>query len=400
MKKMLENNDNCLRVLMLTTSFPLSQTSSSGIFIYQLVKNLPKNIKTTVLVPAPDHPAKKIEDQTVKVKCFRYAPMSWQVLSHKPGGLPEALNFQKGLFFLLPLFLLSMLIHCVWMAKDNDLIHANWGINGAVAGLAGLITGTPVITTLRGTDVKRFSSCRIDRFLTMLCFLTNKKIVSVNHSITSSMIQCFPNWKEKFTTIPNGVSSSFYNIKTRNLAPNSVVEMVTIGNLTQVKNHTIILEAISQLPRPKNKRLTVIGDGPLKGILKWKTEVLGISSQVRFKGQVAPFEIPKYLSQSHILILASLSEGRPNVVLEAMASGLPVIASNIEGMDELIKNGENGLLFSPGNSFELYQQVERLVNAPQLAKDIGQNARKTLLKKGLTWPATAGSYARLYKDCI
>lgn len=400
MKKALKKNRDSLRVLILTTSFPLTETSCSGIFIFQLVKSLPRDIKATVLVPGYEHLLTKMQDYTFEVKCFRYAPQPWQVLAHKPGGLPEAFNSHPILIFLLPFFLLSMLIYCVWMAKDNDIIHANWGINGAVAGLAGLITGIPVITTLRGTDVKRFSNFRIDRFFTMICFFTNKKIISVNHAITASMIRFFPKWRKKFITIVNGVSSSFYDIKNSPLNPDEEVRMVSIGNLTQAKGHTTILEAISKMQKKENQRLTIIGEGPLKEKLKSRAESLGLSEQVMFKGQVAPFEIPKYLSKSHILILASFSEGRPNVVIEAMAAGLPVIASDIEGMAELIQNGKNGLLFTPGNSFELCQQIERLVKDPQLIKELGRNAKRTILGKRLTWTAAAASYAKLYRDCI
>lgn len=400
MKERTKKNGNCLKVLVLTTSFPLSESSYSGIFIYQLVRKLPRDVKTTVLVPGADYPVRKIKNKTFDVKCFRYAPLAWQVLAHKPGGLPEAFASHPGFILLLPFFLLSMLIHCMWMAKDNDIIHANWGINGAVAGLAGLITGTPVITTLRGTDVKRFSSSRIDRFFTRFCFLTNKKIVSVNHAITASMIRLFPNWEKKFTTIPNGISHLFYSIENSSPDPNGMVELISIGSLTEVKGHAVIIEAMSKMPKKENQRLTIIGEGPLKGKLKSRAEALGLSGQVIFKGQAAPSEIPKYLSKAHILILASFSEGRPNVVLEAMAGGLPVIASDIKGMDELIQNEKTGLLFSPGNSDELCQRIERLVKDPQFAKDIGQNAKKTILGKGLTWTAAAASYAKLYRDCI
>lgn len=400
MKDTLKIKGNCLKVLVLTTSFPLYEHSHSGIFIYQLVRKLPRDIKATVLVPGPDHPVRKIKNYPFDVKCFRYAPLPWQVLAHKPGGLPEAFGSRPGFIFLLPIFLLSMLIYCVRMAKDNDIIHANWGINGAVAGFAGLITGTPVITTLRGTDVKRCSRSLIDRFVTRFCFLTNKKIVSVNHTITSSMIRLFPKWEKKFTTIPNGISRHFFNIKNRGSDSNKMVELISIGSLTEVKGHAVILEAMSKMPKKGNQRLTIIGEGPLKEKLKSMTEALGLSGQVIFKGPAAPFEIPKYLSQSHILILASFSEGRPNVVLEAMAGGLPVIASDIKGMDELILNENNGLLFSPGNSLELCRQIERLIQDPQLAKELGQNAKKTTLEKRLTWTAAADSYAKLYKDYI
>jgi glycosyltransferase involved in cell wall biosynthesis len=395
-----KKNKTMARVLMLTTSFPLAKNSFSGIFIYHLAMHFPKHIRLTVLVPGADHLLKKKIKDNCKVICFRYAPLGWQILTHKPGGLPEAIKNNRNLLFLLPFFFLSMLISCIRMAKKADVIHANWGINGAIAGIAGYLTKTPVITTLRGTDVKRFHNSWIDRFLIKICFATNKRIVSVNHSISMSMIKFFPQWVDKFVTISNGVSPAFLNVQSIHRQPGSMLRLITIGSLIEGKGIHTIIKAISQLNAPQNIQLTIIGDGPERVSLNRLAVCLDVSEQVKFQGQVPHWRIPEFLTESHGLILASFSEGRPNVVLEAMAAGLPVIASDIEGTRELIEDEKNGLFFKPGNADQLCLQIKKLKNNPEFGYQLGQAGRKFILENNLVWEKTAGLYSNLYREMI
>ena len=387
-----------IKVLMLTTSFPLSKKSISGIFIRHLVTHFPENIKVNVLIPGSTYPIDQDINENYKLTCFRYAPLSWQILTHQPGGLPASLEKNRNLLFLLPIMFLSMLISCLRLSKYADIIHANWGINGVIAGIAGYITRTPVITTLRGTDVKRIQFSVIDRFLLKLCFITNKKIVSVSSAIQKLMIENFPKWADKFVTIPNGVGQEFLNITASGRNQQSILNLTSIGNLTSQKGVKIILKAAAKI-NTDNIRLTIIGDGPEKQLLKDQVHKLGLSDQVSFKGSISHEIIPKYLKNTDIFILASFSEGRPNVVLEAMAAGVPVIASDIDGVRELICNKKNGLLFEPGNFEQLAVQIEKLNNDPELRYQLGQAGKNFIIQNGLTWDNAALCYSELYSSC-
>ncbi|QTA81903.1 Glycosyl transferase, family I [Desulfonema limicola] len=396
-QKRIKNCQN-IKVLMLTTSFPVTKNSISGIFIHHLVTHFPGDIEVNVLVPGSTYKINPYINDNYKLTCYRYAPLSWQILTHQPGGLPAALEKNSGFIFLLPIFFLSMLVSCIRLSRHADIIHANWGINGAVAGMAGYITKKPVVTTLRGTDVKRIQHSLIDRLLLRLCFAANKKIICVSRAIHEFILKNFPGWAEKFVTIPNGIGHEFLNIKSGRQAGTGI-KLTSIGSLTVQKGIKTIIQAVGKI-KNNNIHFTVIGDGPEKQVLENQVSRLGLSDQVNFPGQVLHQEIHKYLENTDIFILASFSEGRPNAVLEAMAAGVPVIASDIDGVRELISNEKNGLLFEPGNSGQLAEQIEKLQNDPELRHRLGQAGRNFIIQNGLSWENTAYQYAKLYKEVI
>ena len=127
---------------------------------------------------------------------------------------------------------------------------------------------------------------------------------------------------------------------------------------------------------------------------------LGLLKQVRFLGSVTPESMPSLLSRADVLILASSSEGRPNVILEAMAAGLPVIASAIDGVTELVEDGATGLLFSSGDSEDLARQIDVLARDSQMGSKLSKNGRAFIVDKGLLWRNTGGLYAAIYDQLI
>ncbi|MCI5138420.1 MAG: hypothetical protein D3922_08390 [Candidatus Electrothrix sp. AR1] len=159
-----QNAQDVLKVLLLTTSFPLNRGSRSGIFIQKMINHLPKNVLVTVLTPDGTEAGSQ-SSADYSVIPFRYAPKQWQQLAHGSGGIMAALSRNKLLFLLLPTFLLSNLLTCCCYARKVDVLHANWSINGVIAGIAGLLFGKPVMTTLRGSDVNLIETSALMRRL-------------------------------------------------------------------------------------------------------------------------------------------------------------------------------------------------------------------------------------------
>jgi glycosyltransferase involved in cell wall biosynthesis len=102
------------------------------------------------------------------------------------------------------------------------------------------------------------------------------------------------------------------------------------------------------------------------------------------------------MARSDVFVFASFAEGRPNVVLEAMAVGLPVIAGAIPAVSELIENGQQGLLFPPGDASALAEHMALLIKEPLTRQRLGEKAREYLDSLGLSWSESARDYARLY----
>lgn len=384
---------------MLTTSFPVAKNPMSGIFIHHLVSHFPGNIDVKMLIPCPSYHVEKEKNGEYSLRCFRYAPMPWQVLAHEPGGLPAVLRNRRKSLSLFPVFLFSMLISCLRLALRTDIIHANWALNGAVAGIAGWFINKPVVTTLRGTDVTRLESSLVDWALLWFCCATNKQMICVSRAIHVQMTTRFPGWAYKFVAIPNGIGNEFLNAE-RHYSVSSTLRMAGIGNLTEQKGMHIILEAVAIVKRRKNVRCSIIGDGPKREALDRKISSLGLSGIVEMKGYMPHHDIPAFLMNTDMFVLASFSEGRPNAMLEAMAAGVPVIASNIEGVREIISHGENGLLFEPGRPEQLAEQIEQLIREPKLRIALGRAGRESVEKHVLSWEDSAKAYAELYQGVL
>jgi glycosyltransferase involved in cell wall biosynthesis len=148
-----------------------------------------------------------------------------------------------------------------------------------------------------------------------------------------------------------------------------------IANLRPEKGHDVLLKAIPEvIQRSPKAHFLLAGPGPLEADLRRYVATNGLSPYVSFLGDC--YDIPELLAALDIVILPSTSESMPNVVLEAMSAGRPVIASAIGGCTELIDHGRTGLLFPSGNSHALAEQILLLLGRPELRADLGRAARR------------------------
>jgi len=389
-----------MRIAIVTTSFPLQPDASSGIFVWRLAAALPDELEKTVITPCPDFPVQADLHNGISVQCFRYAPRRWQRLAHGPGGIPVALRRHRWMILLLPVLLGAMLLSCFRVARRVDVLHANWSINGLVAGMAGRLTGTPVITTLRGSDVSRLSASRLQRLLLAGCLRTSCRVVTVNDAIRNRICSLYPRYSSRVVTVPNGVDSELLSIA-RLPVTDRPLRITSIGNLNPNKGMHLILAALALVKSPGAIRLQIVGDGPERNRLQSMADKLSAArATVQLTGAVAPDRIPALLADTDIFILASYAEGRPNVVLEAMAAGLPVLGSDIDGIRELVTHGDTGLLFRVDDPGALAGQLERLLQDPALRERLGQAARRFIISSRLSWERCAGSYHELYNSCL
>jgi len=394
-----------IKVAVLTTSYPLSGNSVSGVFIKRLVQNLPPWVETKVITPCSSKESEFNVSSAHQIQCFRYAPRSWQILAHEPGGIPVALKHRKFLILLLPVFIVSMFITCLKISRSYDVIHANWSINGLIAGIAGMITQTPVITTLRGEDIAKAGRSKFYKIILQFCIITNKKTISVSEAINNQLAESFPNHSNKLLFMPNGVDTKFLEVaNSYEQARNGIEEkfkILTVGSLIPRKGMKDIITALSNIKEGDfNFRLSIVGAGVEENNLKQLVESLGLQEYVKFLGNIPSQEMPDSFIGEDVFILASYSEGRPNVILESFAAGVPVIASKIDGVTELVEENVTGLLFSPGNSTELAAKIKLLKDNKELRSDLAKRARSLILDNELLWPKIGIRYADIYESVI
>lgn len=387
-----------MHILILTTSFPLSPGNVSGVFLKRLICHFPNTSSYTVLTP--DNPSVKPQScaDNIAIKTFIYAPRFCEILAHKPGGIPAALNRNKLLYLIVPVFLIAMFFATLRHANRKSLIYANWSICGVIAGIVGYLLHIPVVTTLRGGDVARIHSSIIYRWLIKASLILNHSVVTVSDAFNMQLTKAFPEHRKKLVTIENGIGDEFLTIaKNRTYKWDKQVHLLTVSNLIPGKGVDQIIEAVANLPRPSFFKLCVVGDGSELFRLRQMVVQLEIADSVEFLGEVEPDNIPAQFVRADIFILASHSEGRPNVILEAMASGLPVIASNIDGINELVFHEKTGLLFSDNRVSELTARIQTLIEHPDLARQYGREGCSQILKRKLLWGNTANRYFDLFQ---
>jgi glycosyltransferase involved in cell wall biosynthesis len=154
------------------------------------------------------------------------------------------------------------------------------------------------------------------------------------------------------------------------------VRLITAGRLVRCKRFDRFLTALARLRREMNTPVTgvIVGGGPLRVELEKQAEALGLlPSAVEFKGSLA--EVAPVYREADICVLTSDHEGTPNVLLEAMACGLPIVATRVGGVPELIREAENGFMTEPGDEAGLYAALAKLIADPQSRMRMGQCAR-------------------------
>ena len=167
---------------------------------------------------------------------------------------------------------------------------------------------------------------------------------------------------------------------------------------TASKGHAMFLCAAARLARKvPNVEFLLVGDGPLRPKLELMAGSLGLGHRARFLGE--RHDIPAVLASVDISVLPSSSESLSNVILESMAAGVPVIATNVGGNPDLVRDGETGLLFPLGNEDKLVEAMEQLLAQPQLRTEYGQRARH-LARNDFRLDRIRSLYMQLYRELL
>jgi glycosyltransferase involved in cell wall biosynthesis len=174
--------------------------------------------------------------------------------------------------------------------------------------------------------------------------------------------------------IPNGVQPDHFACA-RTAGP--LTTILTVANLRREKAHEVLFDAIARIaPRHPSIRLRVAGDGPRAAELRALAASLGIADRVTFLGHRD--DVPTLLAEADLFVLPSRSEAFPNSVVEAMASGLPVVASGVGGLLELVEPGRTGLLVAPDDPAALADAIDTLADDPARARALGDRAQRTI----------------------
>jgi colanic acid/amylovoran biosynthesis glycosyltransferase len=266
------------------------------------------------------------------------------------------------------------------------LVHAHFGPDGVLALPLAKRLGVPMVTSLRGYDVTRSragmaASGRLSlmryafgqRALARQCDL----FLAVSDALRERAVAAgFP--ADRTVTLYNGVDLARF--------PASVGDdertILHVGRLVEKKGTALLLAAFAEVRKAfPAASLVIIGDGPGRGPLERQAVRLGLGDSVRFLGAQPPTAVGEWMRRAAILAAPSLAarngdaEGLPNVVVEAAASGLAIVASRHSGIPEAVIDGSNGFLVAEGEAEPLARRLEELLAAPDLRRRMGAAGR-------------------------
>jgi sugar transferase (PEP-CTERM/EpsH1 system associated) len=237
------------------------------------------------------------------------------------------------------------------------------------------------------------------------------RYIAVSKDLESWLIAMVRVRANKITQIYNGVDHTRFapeTVKPLALLPaqwqqhDGILVAGTVGRLTPVKDQQLLLRAVARLRESDSGladrlRLLIVGDGPLYPMLTQLIAELGLQDIVWLTGDRQ--DVPSLLQAMDIFVLPSLGEGVSNTVLEAMASGLPVIATAVGGNVELVEDGCNGSLIPTGDSLALANALMTLLKDDEERIKRGNNARQRVCQR-FDWDRTVAAYLHVYDELL
>lgn len=238
-------------------------------------------------------------------------------------------------------------------------------------------------------------SSKIFKLLDKFIYSRYTKIICVSQQTQDSLLAWLPQLNKKSIVIPNAIPIP-------NFIPTNYpqkIDALFVGRLEKVKNANILLEAINLLKFKYQKQIKVAiaGDGPLRKDLEEMVKKLKIDENIEFLG--IRKDIDKLMFSSKMLVLPSKWEGLPITILEAMSRKLPVIATSVGGIPEVIENYKEGILIPPENPKELAKAINKLLDNKNLREELAENAYKKI-KENYSIEQYAEKILDLYKQLI
>lgn len=201
---------------------------------------------------------------------------------------------------------------------------------------------------------------------------------------------------ERVRVIHNALEIERPRTQITDLPPFDGHTIVTVGRLVPWKGVDRLLAVVAQLP---NLRLVILGDGPQRRELENLAANRQLNGRALFMGRVPQAQVGAYLQAADLFVLNSTYEGLPHIVLEAMAAGTPVIATDVGGTSEVVQHEENGLLVPSRDNEALRRSITRLLNDPSCRRQLAEQAKKDVVNR-FSWPVLVDKTEKLLESYI
>ena len=401
-----------IRVLVIATTFPRWEDDQEPRFVYNLCQNLPKEVDIHVL--APHAPNAKEQETWGEIKITRFPyfyPKYLQKLCYDGGIIPK-LKSSWLARVQLPFFLFFLFIRLIKMTANNrfDLIHCHWLIpQGFFCALIKFFRGTPYLLTAHGGDVYSFKGIPVIPNLIKFA-LKRSTFCTVNSQATRNQVLKFSK-NSSIKVVPMGVDlkefhPGNYNEKFKAAFGEKNLLLLGVGRLAEKKGFKYLIEAmpliLQEIPSAK---LVIIGFGPQKARMENQIQQLELASSISLIGGKTGKELQDWFASADIFIGPSIitadgdTEGQGVVFLEAMASGTAVIASDVGGIKDAVRDNISGLLVPEKNPQAIAEKVLTLAKNNQLKEKLIQNALE-LVRSDYSGEQLSQKFLTLYTQCL
>lgn len=362
-----------VRTLLFSTLYPSSARPLHGIFVETRLRELLRagGVQTRVAAPVPWF-------WSTDVRHGRFAAMASTPARETHNGIdvwhPRFLAIPKVGMTMAPLLLAlgarSTLTAIRREGFDFDVIDAHYFYpDGVAAALLACWFGKPLVITARGTDLNLIPNHRLPRLLIQWAARRASASIGVSTHLVerlrdlhvdASRLHMMRNGVdlERFRPLPPATARAELGIV-------GAPVVLTVGNLQEHKGQRLVLAAFGRLlERHPQARLIVVGEGVDRANLQQRAAQLGVADRTLFAGAVANAELARWYSAADVLVLASSREGWPNVVLEAMACGTPVVASSVGGIPEVVRSDDVGRLVRERSGEAFARAIEDVLESP------------------------------------
>ena len=382
-----------MKVLAITNLFANSRQPERGIFNTQQFVELAKICELQVVAPLPWFPKMKTTD---KRAIFSEIPEEETM---------EGIKTYHPRYFLIPkigrslygfLFYFGIInkVKEIYKKFPFDVIVGTWAYPDAfAAALVAKKMDKPLVVKVHGSDVNVMTNYFLRRKMIKFAFNRAFKITPVSYPLKDKIVSLgIP--AAKVETIENGMNVTMFKKMDKKECRQTLglgsdkKHVVYVGNLVPIKGIQFLVEAFKYLP--KDVTLSVVGDGELRPELEANVKRWQLEDRVYFFGRLPHDKIPYWLNAADIFCLPTLNEGCPNVILEAIACGTPIVATRIGPIPEMVSSPQSGEVVNPGDPKALADGIQRVLNrsvginpAPYKILSWQENARKffTILEK-------------------
>lgn len=362
------------KLLVTASTFPRWDGDTEPRFVLDLSKELCKYFDVTVL--APSCPGAKEEEilEGVKVIRYHYFPIHrWETLCY-PGAIVPRIKEKKIRIILVPFLFCGLWWKLFRILKHYDVVHAHWLIP---QGIVQSFFKKPYLVTGHGGDVTSLNK-GILRKLKVHCLKNAMAVTTVSEALKKEACFLCPDVNSQVISMGCNTENfgreyfvdDFFGQRDKNV-------ILFVGRLAEKKGVTYLIEAMKNV----DAKLVVVGSGPLEEELK--RQAAPLKSKVVFLGAKTHDELKKIYASADIFVAPSITarngdkEGLGLVLLEAMASGLPVVGSNSGGIPEIVKDNYNGYLVEEKDIQGLADKLNLLVHSEKQRKIMAENGLKT-----------------------